>query len=487
MKKIPLILIVILSGILSPACDKIEDGLLSEKITLSALITKSMLEKNDLLTPGTKVHIIDMLTGFDGEVNGEPWTDKDSYIDDDVVYSSANGGKWVFASGRQYPWTVTGDHVFRGWLVYDAKALNGAGLYNTSLFPSNLIYSKDDEELSVPAVELNISSPQFDMLYSENVLRQMSDTPRPTGVVPIGLKHLFSAISMYIINSSVDRVKVTSVSTSGLQNKKSAVVDFIGTPDYTTLTPEHGFVPDNFFSGSNNWFTTGDKYDLFTDTANPSAMSYFIIWPQSELELATARVHITYQIENDLEEDGVTLKDHVVSLRFPQRAVMNPGYKYQFVLAFANKRVNLLMNVQPWDYNEYEWNFEDSTISECTALTIVGTPGEDYIQSGSNIAFKDGKPIQAYFGIKTPKGGEWSLELKGDTSDNIITVSPNSGTVNPDVDDGRVYLTFTPDLSVTRTKDITVSLQFWVTFLNGSVKDLNSEINRDQLTFTLLK
>ena len=27
MKKIPLILIVILSGILSPACDKIEDGL----------------------------------------------------------------------------------------------------------------------------------------------------------------------------------------------------------------------------------------------------------------------------------------------------------------------------------------------------------------------------------------------------------------------------------------------------------------------------
>lgn len=487
MKRIPLILLA-LGLITAPACSK-QDGnsegmFLTENITLSTSITKSMLESNDLLTSGTRVHIIDMLNDFEGSVNGTPWTSGDNYIDDEVVYSGTT--VWSFTSGKLYPWTTSGAHVFRGWLTYDAKYNNLAGMAATELFGNGLTYDNEDGELSVPATELNTNSPQFDMLYSEEVLRDMSDSPRPTGIVPIPLKHLFSALSMYIINSSVDRVKVTSVTTSGLQNKKSAVIDFSGAPDYTTLTPSQGFV-QNSFSGSDTWFSTGDKYDLLTDTRNPSAMTYFIIWPQTREEMSAARINITYQIENDYLEDGITLKNHVASLRFPEMAVMDPGYKYQYVLTFANKRVSLLMKVLPWDYNKYEWNYEDSTISECTQLSIQGTPGEDYIQSGTDYAFKDGKPIVAKFGIKTPKGGEWSLELKGDTTDNIITVSPDSGTVNPDVDDGQVYITFTPDLSVTRTQDITVSLQFWVTFLNGSVKDLNSEINRDKFTITLLK
>ena len=486
MKRIPLIWLV-LGLIAASACSKqagnSEDTLLTENIMLkTGISTKSMLEGDDLLTSGTRVHIIDILNDFDGSVNGTPWTSGDNYIDDEVVYSGTT--VWSFTSGKLYPWTTSGTHVFRGWLTYDAKYNNLAGMSATELFGNGLTY--EDGELSVPATELNTDSPQFDMLYAENVLRDMSDTPRPTGIVPIPLKHLFSALNMYIINSSVDRVKVTSVSTSGLQNKKSAVIDFSGTPDYTTLTPAQGFVL-NDFSGSDTWFSTGDKYDLLTDTRNPSAMSYYIIWPQTREEMAAARINITYQIENDYELDGQTLKNHVVSLRFPEAAVMDPGYKYQYVLTFANKRVSLLMNVLPWDYNQYVWNYEESTISECTQLTIQGNVGEDYLQSGTEYAFKDGKPIVAKFGIKTPKGGEWSLELKGDTTDNIITVSPDSGTVNPDVDDGQVYITFTPDLSVTRTQDITVSLQFWVTFLNGSVKDLNSEINRDGITITLLK
>lgn len=485
MKRIQLILPALLL-IIAPACckqgNKADDKFLPENITLAASLTKSMLERNDLLTSGTRVHIIDMLNDFDGSVNGTPWTSGDNYIDDEVVYSGTT--VWSFTSGKLYPWTTSGAHVFRGWLTYDAKYDNLTGMAATDLFESGLTY--EDGELSIPDTELNTNSPQFDMLYSENVLRDMSDTPRPTGIVPIQLNHLFSALSMYIINSSVDRVRVTAVSTSGLQNRKSAVIDFSGAPAYTTLIPAQGFVL-NDFSGSDTWFATGDKYDLLTDTRNPSAMSYYIIWPQTAAEMAAARIHITYQIENDYELDGITLKNHVVSLRFPEAAVMNPGYKYQYVLTFANKRVSLLMNVLPWDYNQYEWNYEDSTISECTQLTIQGTLGEDYLQSGTDYAFKDGKPIVAKFGIKTPKGGEWSLELKGDTTDNIITVSPDSGTVNPDVDDGLVYITFTPDLSVNRTQDITVSLQFWVTFLNGSVKDLNSEINRDGITITLLK
>ena len=482
MKNTPLIPIF-LAVILTAACHKDEPknvGLLSDNINLSATLTKGMLNRTDLLTNGTKVHIVDILRDFDGKVNGSSWTSGDNYIDDEVVYGGST--VWQFASGTLYPWTVTGTHIFRGWLSYDAKANGLAGLAASSLFGNGLTYA--NEELSVPATELNTNSPQFDMLYSGNVLRDMSESPRPTSVVPIQLQHLFSSLSMYIVNSSVDNVKVTAVSTTGLQNKKSAVVDFQHTPTYTTLTPSAGFV-QNAFTGSNTWFSTGDKYDIMTDTRNPASMSYFLIWPQTAEEMAAARIQIAYQIEGDYEEDGETLKNHVVNLRFPENAVMQPGYKYQYILTFSNKRVKLLMDVQPWDYNHYEWNYEDSTISECTQLTFVGTPGTDYIQNGKNVSFKDGQPIQAFFGIKTPKGGEWSLELKGDTSDNQITVSPDSGYVNPDVDDGKVYLTFTPNLSIERTRDITISLQFWVTFLNGYVKDLNSEINYDNWTITL--
>jgi len=460
--------------------EEAENMFLSENIGMEAAFTKGLLGKNDLLTNGTKVHVVDVLTGFDGSVNGSAWTSGDKYIDDEVVYSGST--IWNFASGTLYPWTVSGVHTFYGWLTYDAKAESGAGLAATSLFGNNLTFSNG--QLSVPDTELNTNSPQYDMLYSATVTRDMSESPRPTSTVPIQLSHLFSAISLSINNASVDSVRVVSVSTSGLKNRKSAVVDFDSTPEYTALNESASFV-QTAFSGTETWFATGDKYDLLTDTANPSALSHFLIWPQTAEEMAAARINISYQIMGDYEDDGVTYKTHVVSLKFPDSAVMKAGYKYNYILTFSNKRVTLLMDVLPWDYNEYTWNYEDSTISECTQLTFVGTSGVDFTLSGKNISFLNGQPITAYFGIKTPVGGQWSLELKGDTSDNQITVSPNSGTVNADVDDGRVYITFTPDLSIERTQDITVSLQFWVTFLNGYVKDLNSEINYDNWTITL--
>ena len=455
-------------------------GMLREDISFSASLTKGLLGRTDLLTNGTKVHIVDVLTDFDGKVNGTAWTSGEKYIDEDVVYTGST--VWDFESGKIFPWTTSGTHVFRGWLTYDAKGADGAGISASDLFGNGISYA--DGVLTIPDTELNTLSPQFDMLYSETVLRDMSDTPRPTGTVPVKLQHLFSALSLYIMNSSVDSVLVTAVSTTGLQNRKSARTDFRTAPVYTTLTPQDGFVK-TIFTGSDSWFTTGDKYDLLTDTKNPSAMSYSLIWPQTAEEMAAARIHISYVIKGDYEDDGVTLKTHVTSLKFPEDASMNPGYRYQYILTFVNKRVKLLLDVQPWDYNQFTWDYEDSTISECTQLTWVGTNGVDYLLNGKNISFLNGQPIKAFFGIKTPKGGQWDLELRGNTSDNLITVSPDAGHVNADIDDGRIYLTFTPNLSVERTGDVTVSLQFWVTFLNGYVKDLNSEINYDNWTITL--
>lgn len=467
-----------------PACmSEIHSDTTSEEISISAngSEVKGLLNRADLLTNGTKIHIADELSGFNGKVNGSAWNDGELYIDDDVVYSGNT--VWNFASGTLYPWTTSGQHTFRAWLSYDAKANDLAGLAATDLFGANgLSYSNG--ALSVAGTELHTGSPQFDMLYSDVQPRNMDASPRPTGLVTMNMSHLFSALSIVINNSSVDRVKVTSVTTTGLQNKKSASVSFAGTPTYTTLTPSEGFAR-NPYSGSSNWMANGDKYDLLADALNPASMAYYLIWPQTAEEMAAARIAITYQIEGDYEEGTSTLKNHTASLVFPDNSVMNPGTKYQFILTFANKRVRLFMKVLPWDYNEYEWNYEDSTISECTDLTLDGDPGVDYLKNGNQVTFIGGKPINAHFGIKTPVGGQWSIELRGDTSDNQITVTPNSGTVNPEISDGRINLVITPDLSIERTKDISVTLQFWVTFLNGYTKDLNSEVNRDNLVFTL--
>ena len=437
--------------------DNRQDDILSETIQAmpAFLETKDMLGRSDLLTNGTKVHIVDVLTGFDGKVNGTNWTSGNKYIDDEVIYSGSE--VWNFASGSLYPWTASGTHTFRGWLSYDARANAGGGLAASALFGSGLTYSNG--VLSVPDTELTTNSPQFDLLYSGIITRDMSQSPRPTGIVPVNLSHLFSALSLSIVNSSMDRVRVTSVSTTGLQNRKSATIDFDDLPLYTTLTPENSFIQTSY-TGSEIWFEQGDKYDILTNTRNPRTMRHFLLWPQTAAEMSAARISVEYQIAGDYENDGSTLKTHRVALRFPAGNTMRAGSKYQFILTFSDKRVKLLMVVQPWDYNEYTWNFEDSTISECTQLTFIGESGVDFLQTGKNITFINGKPIHAYFAIKTPKGGQWSLELQGDASDNYITVSPYSGFVNADIENGRVNLTFTPDLSLERDRDITVSLPY---------------------------
>lgn len=469
---------------LTACMSEIHSDTTSENISISAFgaEVKGLIGSADLQTNGTKIHIVDELSGFNGKVNGSAWNDGELYIDDDVVYSGNT--VWDFASGTLYPWTTSGQHTFRAWLSYDAKANDLAGLAATDLFGANgLSYSNGT--LSVAGTELHTGSPQFDLLYSDTQPRNMDASPRPTGLVTMNMSHLFSALSIVINNSSVDRVKVTSVTTTGLQNKKSASVSFSGTPTYTTLTPTGGFAR-NAYSGSGNWLATGAKYDLLADALNPASMNYYIIWPQTAEEMAASRIAIEYQIEGDYEEGSDSiLKTHRASLVFPDDQEMEAGKKYQFILTFANKRVKLLMKVLPWDYNEFTWNYEDSTLSLCTDLTLDGTPGEDYLRDGNQVTFIGGKPINAHFGIKTPIGGQWSIELRGDTSDNQITVTPNSGTVNPDVNNGRIDLVITPNTSIERTKDISVTLKFWVTFLNGYTKDLNSEVNRDDLVFTL--
>ena len=479
MKRALLILSIAALSVVS--CKK-DSGLAQTHIFFSpdAGETKALLTNTTLRTNGNRVHVIDLISGFTGTAS---WIAGNKFRDEDIVYSGST--VWDYYSGRIYPWTNDGTHQFFSWYSYDAAM----DLTADSFFGSPVANGFDpvNHTLAVPAKELNTESPQFDFLYA-NTINYL--TPHlGTDPVPLAMQHLFGAVGILLRNESQDQIIVHSVSVTGLKNKKSASISFVGDPQTTALSASAEFIDNSLFGAlpaASRTFSYNDTYDLLARERNVETPQYRIIWPQTAAELApsdpddfsTYPITVQYEYANDEEH-----VQHIAHIRFPEGAAIRPGFRYAYTLLFTQKHIQLNFTVNPWNYELNEWSFTEQTISEVTELDFAGNEGYDKPSKSCRII--GGNPVTGTFRIVNPSGAVWSIEPIGDVE--YFTISPNQGII----DSAHPVYTFqvVPNLdpSLDRSTDKHLRFHFYVRFTDGSVHDANTEINRDNWTVILPK
>ena len=192
-----------------------------------------------LAVKGTQLHVVDILTGFYGTVNGVTSTADEpkalTYIDGTLEYSSDTPGQknedyWQFVSPapKYYRWTKTGTHTFFGYLTKDPEgstftaAKMGTGTNTKKLFVGSGTNGTDPLELK-PATTL-----QFDLLFSDIVTRDAA-VAADHAVVPFAMKHLFTALAVDVVNATGEEITNLSVTFTKMHPKQSATIDW-GTP-----------------------------------------------------------------------------------------------------------------------------------------------------------------------------------------------------------------------------------------------------------------
>ncbi len=443
----------------------------------SDISTKGLLNKADLNQAGTTVKVYDYLTGFTGWINGEEYDGDDvMYINDSVEYQ---GGDWNF-SQYDWRWTRTGTHHFYGWLTHDG---NGSGMDIPSGWAS---FYEASKTLSVNTITLDTSSPQFDFSYSDVVA--VTEVPAD-GTIELPLKHLFSALSITMENLSDDVIHLRYVSISGFYNRRSANITFpideSATESVTTITGAAGadFLAKTYPETLNKY----DKIDLYTGQA-PTGKNFILMWPQKPTDLTGAAITVTYTADGVYEEDGTTLKElqKTLYLGGPNASTnylrdgLLAGKKYAMNLQFVGKVILLTINVLPWDYNEYSWDYSDAVI------TTNDSDGEldfdhnynGYDRSNRRVILQNqGDVLVGQFKILTPKQGSWSVTGYGSGAD-YFTISPTEGSFDRG-ENSVSTVTFTITPSQTAVPPSTVELHFNIAIeLNGEWVDANSEFNR---------
>ncbi len=445
-----------------------------EGVTPRALLTNATLQTN-----GNRIHVLDVLEGFTGTAS---WMNGKLYIDDDVQYTG--NVVWGFRSGRLYPWTSDGAHQFFGWLSYDtALDLTADSFFGSAVAEG---FSENERTLSLPALEMNTESSQFDFLYANTSNYLMPATS--TAPVPLMMQHLFSAVSLQFRNDSQDDIIIHSVSISGFKNKKSAVINFVSSSELTTHAASSEFVSTAFFAAlpaATRTLTENETYDLLARSKNTAA-EYRLIWPQTISDLApsdpadfmTFPITVVYEYANDEEH---TL--HTAHIRFPEEVAFQPGVRYAFTLLFIQKHIHLQMEVNPWNYELHNWSFEEQTISEVTELDFKENPGYDKPSKTCRIVA--GEPVKGTFSVVNPDGAIWSIEPVGDVE--YFTISPRQGRINSAEPNYEFLVIPNLDPSLDRSTDKKLRFNFHVQFTDGSIHDANTEINRDNWTVILPK
>lgn len=488
------LVVIIFSAVLAASCERVEtpleEGMTDELIRVEAqgsdMQTRGLLNSADLKKAGTKVKVYDYLTGFSGTIkdaDGNAIAPDDAggvmYIDDAVTYGA--DGNWKFSS-YDWRWTRTGTHNFYGWLTKDKDGLTPASLVS-GWTPAIDAYNK----LTVPAITMTPSTSQFDFSYSDVVPVDVKATGfNPEGTIELPLKHLFSALAMTIENAGDDQITLVSATVSGINNTKKASMSYASSPVEPAFSSSSS---SNFLAnlGSGVELNNGTIRDLYTGDVAGSAHNFILMWPQTASEMAAASVTINYTIAGAYAEDGTTLQ--VFDLTIPLNKNndfaegLKAGYKYALNLKFAGKTIDLKLTILPWDYNEYSYDYSESSID--SGPDGKGEMDFNQVYAGYNRAARtvtlqnQSDVITGEFQIFAPHTGRWALTpWSDDGALDYFTVSPTEGEIGFDLTVGKQVVEFTVTPSTTAPPS-TVTLHFSVAIqLNGEWVDANSEFNR---------
>ena len=319
--------------------------------------TKSLLDANTFAADGNRIKVYDY-------VNGSSTHYIEDYIGPEVPGSAlaqATAGVWPFENGP-HQWTP-GTHKFFGWLAKDVSS--GTDLTPESLISSGFSYA--DQKLTIPAITMGPTTPQFDFMYSDIFTTEPINTP-----VQLKFSHLFCAVSFGIKNSGGSTVTISEIKIEKLYTTKSAKVTFptaasTGSSNatveyiddsqatYISMTPDISLVSGAHSNiiYNNGWTTTSAS-----TVDDSSSRQYFLMWPQdaedvfSDDEITYTgtganmrpvypeswKISLTYRINNSTS---------TIRLNFPDNR-WSAGKKYHFDIAFASEAF-IYYDVVDWD------------------------------------------------------------------------------------------------------------------------------------------
>ena len=450
--------------------------------------TRALIDDAALKSEGNKLRVFDVLTGFTGNVS---WMGEGNsfYINDSLVY--VGNPIWNYGSGRIYPWTANGTHKFFSWLRYDQDL----DMYETDFFGSS--FNTTTKVLSIPQKEMNVSTDQFDFMYSD-VLSVDAASHTSGSSVNLQLHHFFTALNLNYSNTSGNRVLLKSITITGMKNRRSATLDFSSSavqvatsnlastdiPLYTSTLPE------------------GDTL-IHEDRIKPLT-DFILMWPQTYTELNGATLVVEYNI---IDSRDVVSDDLTANIVLDQQTLfstnttgMDAGTKYTFLLLFKKSTIEVSTRALPWEYETYDWDYSDHSISarggtfrdgvlaffrdaNGAGTYLVEPTAEEWSAKTMRFNTRD-EILKGRFYIEAPTSGRWQVTTFPLSAAQYFIIEPTSDEIDVYTDNGKAE--FTVRVNTNLNPATTQTLYFNVSiYFNGEWHDANSEFNRKNIKLQL--
>ena len=494
-KHIPYILIAALLMLSIAGCD-IESPKVSDtpdiRFSLNVtdgLGTRALLESDDLYTNGTQV----LVYGFAGEdlaghtEGGAAGTTK---LNDGQTIRYGTDG-WSFTSGELYQWKYNQTHKFFCWLTNDAKS----GINASTFFSPGLSFNSSSKVLSIPAKTLGIATTNFDFAYSDIVNRPATDADYST--VELTLNHLFSSFSLSATNYSARPVTIKGIEMHGIQDGKSATINYSGSSVAVTYAGGNVTNP-TLLSGNVSLTAAGTAGDAKANVVGAASTTpaYFLVWPQTDMDYdgtvdgdgrpapATGDANEPY-LKITYTQDG---EDFTFCSAIPHdEDGWVAGVRYELELVFQDREINLGFKAAPWDKLEPVIDYNGAVsvsqklrlapdfVNNCTLSPNFATDQTAY--------FKSGTPIILEFAISTPANATWLVGKKLDWDVFDVYNYPDGARTSPDeiitaegvVDGNLVRIAIDPPTKDLQKSEFSLELSFTVRLNNGDMITINDD------------
>ena len=485
-------ILIAMAALVSCVKNQQEDEFSEEMITFAAqdnATTKALLNNSDLNSEENRIRVVDVLTEFTGSVS---WMNDNSpyYINDEIVCPDSDEAApvWDMSSGKSYPWTTNGTHHFFAWLSTDmSQTLTANSFFGTTLEISD----PTNRQLSIPTKEMNRNTAQFDFIYSGVTA---IDAAVRTVNTPVTLEfyHLFTGMNLTLNNTSGNTIILKSVTLTGMKNRRSATVSF--TSAVPTVTTSNLSSTDITLFTSTN--PDGDEYSSDFTTVHQLAPT-MLMWPQTNLELEGDTLRVVYRIKNphNVVSDEFTAKIAIRDQQFfSNNKGMDAGNRYSLKLLFNSSSIDIMTSILPWEYEEYDWDYADHSISARSGVFKDGvlvfyrgtgdsavSPTAEEWASKSMIFYTRDEVMTGRFYIEAPSSGRWQISPYPSTAARYFIISPTSGEIDvTEPNNGKVEFTVRPNPDITPVT--TQTLYFNVSmYFNGDWHDANSEFNRKNI------
>lgn len=456
-------------------------------------MTKGLLGSADLNTTGTRVAVVDYLTGFEGTFDGA--SGDLVYFDDAVVYGS---GAWNFVSGSLWQWTRTGTHNFFGWLEEDAISGLNSNVYGTS--SDRVRFDRTTKAFTIPSITFTKDTPQFDLCYSDWV--SVNTASRTSNDVILPLHHAFMGLSVYITNKSADRITIQSVQfNNGFKNTKAASHTYGNSSITYSGEASSSFLASTY---ADPVLSKDKRINLITGAQISSTVApsdVYLMWPQTAEEVEATQIHVEYTIDGIVDPSNpsqllvlskdLNLKEANLKDDSGNALPMVAGRKYALELLFRDKEIKLELVVLPWDMDYTDTSYSSSAIVAKGDAEMEGvlwlwnwnttTSTWDAGPRSRSITLTNGK-VQGRFFIESPTSGEWQIDVYPASAAQYFIVEPMNGIIEDLVDgsgnfEGRVLFEVRPNPALQPPS--TQELHFNVNIrIGGQWRNANTEFNR---------